>query len=121
MATRDGNGPAQAGGAHTGAGPATEQAPDVPMENAAVQILFNTKIKELPASFYTSATIGDYYMYVQTFYCEPTVVYIEKKEGCGRTTVVKFKDPDPELTISELFSRAKKLIEMSINNNCSRP
>ncbi len=105
MATK--NSQVAAGAAGAGPGPATEQGP--------VQILFNAKIKELPKGFYTSIQIGDYYMYVHTMYTEPSVVYVEKKEGCGRTTTVKFKDPNPELTVGELFRRAKELIEMSIN------
>ena len=108
----------QAGGGQ-GAGPATEQAPD--MKNPMLQMLFNTKIKDLPLGFYTSAMLGDYYIYVWTLYSEPPEIYIEKKERCGMKTVVKIKDPDPELTVGELVTRAKNLIEMSINNNCSRP
>jgi hypothetical protein len=67
----------------------------------------------LPEGFYTSITIGDYYMYVHVI--PPPVVYVEKKEGCGRTTTVKFSDPNPEATVGELFRRAKELIETSVN------
>jgi hypothetical protein len=86
-----------------------------------LSILFSSKIKELPKDFYTSVKIGDYYMYVHTVYDMPPVVYVEKKDGCGLGTTVKFSDPDPDLTVGELFRRAKALIEASINNNCSRP
>jgi hypothetical protein len=79
------------------------------------RILFDTKIKELPKGFYVSTTIGDYYMYVHIVYDMPPVVYVEKKEGCGRTTTVKFRDPNPEATVGELFRRAKELIETSVN------
>jgi hypothetical protein len=51
----------------------------------------------------------------------PPVLYVEKKDGCGRGTTIKFSDPNPDLTVGELFKRAKTLIETSINNSCSRP
>jgi len=86
-----------------------------------LSILFNTRIKELPEDFYTSVKIGDYYMYVHTVYDMPPVLYVEKKDGCGRGTTIKFSGPDPDLTVGELFKRAKELIEASINNSCSRP
>jgi hypothetical protein len=80
-----------------------------------LSILFNTKIKELPKGFYTSVKIGDYYMYVRTMHTVPPVVYVEKKDGCGMTTTIKFNDPNPDLTVGELFKRAKELIETSVN------
>jgi hypothetical protein len=101
-----------------GAGLATEQAPNM---NPTLQVLYNAKIKDLPVGFYTSVWIGDYYMYINTFYSEPPIVYVEKKRGCGMTTKVEFKDPDPEATVGELFNRAKNLIESSINRNCLGP
>ncbi len=79
----------------------------------ALNMLLNAKIKELPDNFYASIAIGDYYMYVHIIH--PPVVYVEKKEGCGRTTTVRFSDPNPELKVGELFSRARELIEASIN------
>jgi hypothetical protein len=85
-----------------------------------LSILFNTKIKELPEDFYTSVKIGDYYMYVNTVYDMPPILYVEKKDGCGMGTTIKFSNPDPNLTVGELFERAKALIE-SINSSCSRP
>lgn len=89
--------------------------------NEIMQMLFNTKIKDLPKSFYWSKYIGDYYMYVRTFYSDPPEVYVDKKDGCGRDSIIKIKDPDPNATVGDLFNRAKMLIETSINKNCTRP
>ncbi len=82
-------------------------------ENCLTKKLLDAKIKELPDNFYASVTIGDYYIYVHVI--QPPVVYVEKKEGCGRTTTVKFVDPNPEVAVGELFARAKELIEAAIN------
>ncbi len=87
----------------------------MPDTKRVLDLLFDARIKELPKGFYTSITVGDYYMYIHIMHTMPPVVYVEKKDGCGRTTTVKFSDPNPELTVSELFSRAKELIEASIN------
>jgi hypothetical protein len=111
MATQNNKGPAEVGRA-VGPGPVTEQ--------GLVQLLFNTRVKDLPLGFYTSVELGDYYIYVWTLHSEPPEVYVEKKERCGRRTVVKIKDPNPELTVGELITQAKNLIEMTINHNCSR-
>jgi len=120
MAGKNTHVPAAGAGGAQGAGPATEQAPHV-CKNPALQMLFSTKIKDLPPGFYTSVTLGNYYIYVWTLYSEPPEVYVEKKERCGMKTVVKIKDPDPELTVGELVARIKNLIETSINRNCSGP
>ncbi len=78
-------------------------------------MLFDARIKDLPKGFYASISIGDYYMYVHVMHTMPPVVYVEKKEGCGRTTTVKFSDPNPDVAVGELFRRAKELIEASVN------
>ncbi len=86
-----------------------------PTTKRVLGMLFDAKIKELPKGFYTSITIGDYYMYIHIMHTMPPVVYVEKKEGCGRTTVVKFSGPNPDATVGELFHRTKELIEMSVS------
>ncbi len=42
--------------------------------------LSDAKIKELPDNFYASIAIGDMYVHI----IHLSIVYVEKKEGCGR-------------------------------------
>jgi len=93
----------------------TENGKETCQATKIIHALFDAKIKELPKGFYASIAVGDYYMYVHVMYSMPPVVYVEKKEGCGRTTTVKFSGPNPEATVGELFRRAKELIEMSVD------
>jgi hypothetical protein len=77
------------------------------------QALLNTKVRDLPKDFHVTIEVDDYEVMVITE--RQLSVTINKKRGPGRDTHVVVYDPDAELTVMEIYKKARALIEELVN------
>jgi len=78
----------------------------------AVEKLLETKIRDFPTNFYGSFDVGDYHVSLDfTEGDQPQVLIRLRREGLGKNSELDMRDPDPDLTISQILDKAKELIE----------
>jgi len=78
----------------------------------AVEKLLEMKIRDFPTNFYGSFDVGDYHVSLDfTEGDQPQVLIRYRREGLGKNTELDIRDPDPELTISQILDKAKELFE----------
>jgi hypothetical protein len=73
------------------------------------QALLNTRVKDLPKNFHATVSVDEYEVMVNTE--RQVTVTVTKKKGVGKGTHLVAYDPDPELTIMEIYRRAREVIE----------
>jgi hypothetical protein len=74
------------------------------------QVLLNTKVKDLPENFHVTVAVDEYYE-VMIITERRVSITVNKKKGAGRDTHLVVYDPDPELTIVQIYQKARALIE----------
>jgi hypothetical protein len=71
--------------------------------------LLNTRVKDLPKNFHVTVSVDEYEVMVITE--RQVSVTVTKKKGVGKGTHLVVYDPGPELTVMEIYRRAREVIE----------
>jgi hypothetical protein len=74
-----------------------------------MQVLFSTKIEELPRDFHVAVEVDSYEVMVVSE--KQLSITVSKKRGPGRGSHVVIYNPDPKLTVEEVYKKAQELLE----------
>jgi hypothetical protein len=81
-------------------------------EETLVEKLLRTKLRDFPDDFYVSFDVGDYEVVVDlTEDNQPQVLVRLAREGLGKNSELDIRDPDPDLTVLDIFGLAKEVIQ----------
>jgi len=80
-----------------------------------VEKLLATKVRDIPQNFYASFRIFGYHVRLEFDEDYPPEVSVKLlRNGHGEESEVDIRDPDPELTVGDIFNTAKTAIESLI-------
>ncbi len=77
------------------------------------QALLNAKVGELPKNFHATIEVGNYEVMIITE--RQVSVTVSRKKNPGRGAHVVLYDPDPELTIAEIYKKAREVLETLVS------
>lgn len=84
------------------------------MDNSKViESIMAAKVGDLPPGFDLRLRIGDYQVDI-TIYSDDKAIEVKKEEGEGESSWVRIADPREDVTIGEIYRRARELIEQYI-------
>jgi len=75
-----------------------------------IHALLNTRVKDLPENLHVTAAVDEYYE-VMIITERRVSITVNKKKGVGKDTHLVVYDPDPELTLMQIYQKARALIE----------
>jgi hypothetical protein len=76
------------------------------------QALLNAKVGDLPKDFHVTMEVDDYEVMVITE--RQVSVTVHKKKGPGKGARVVVYDPDPDLTVAEIYRKARDTLEVLV-------
>ncbi len=77
------------------------------------QMMLNTKIGEFPKRFHATVEVGEYEIMIITE-GRPSVT-VSKKRGLSKGSHVVIYEPNPDLTVEEVYRRAREVLEALVS------